>query len=79
VPPLFDREETREKLKRLPFGPTMPLTVHLRQEIDRLNTILQLTATTLKNLRLAIAGTIALSGGAYPLFIFRLPCLVEEV
>lgn len=38
------------------------MTVHLRQEIDRLNTITKLTVTTLKNLRLAISGTIALSG-----------------
>jgi len=35
--------------------------VFLRQEIDRLNTIIVLTASTLKNLRLAIAGTVALS------------------
>lgn len=62
VPPVFDREETREKLKKLPGGPTQPLTVHLRQEIDRLNIITKLATTTLKNLRLAIAGTIALSG-----------------
>lgn len=31
------------------------------QEIDRLNHVVQLTASTLKNLRLAIAGTIALN------------------
>ncbi|GFR42148.1 hypothetical protein Agub_g3000 [Astrephomene gubernaculifera] len=63
APPLFDKEESKEKLKKLPGGPTMPLTVHLRQEIDRLNIVTRLTTTTLKNLRLAIAGTIALSGG----------------
>ena len=62
VPPIFDREETKEKLKKLPGGPTLPLTVHLRQEIDRLNTVTRLTTTTLKNLRLAIAGTVALAG-----------------
>jgi hypothetical protein len=48
VPQCFEREETREKLRRLPGGPTQPLTVHLRQEIDRLNTIIALTTTTLK-------------------------------
>lgn len=63
APPLFDKEETKEKLKKLPGGPTVPLTVHLRQEIDRLNIVTKLTTTTLKNLRLAISGTIALSGG----------------
>lgn len=62
VPPVFDKEETKEKLKKLPGGPTQPMTVHLRQEIDRLNIITRLATNTLKNLRLAIAGTIALSG-----------------
>ena len=56
APPLFGREDVREKLRKLPGGPTQPLTVHLRQEIDRLNMIITLTTTTLKNVRLAIAG-----------------------
>ena len=43
-------------------GSTAPLSVHLRQEIDRLNVVIGLTTSTLKNLRLAIAGTVALSG-----------------
>merc|ERR1712046_43973 len=62
VPPAFGKEDTKEKLKKLPGGPTMPLTIHLRQEIDRLNIIINLAMKTLKNLRLAVAGTIALSG-----------------
>ncbi|KAK9865923.1 hypothetical protein WJX84_001850 [Apatococcus fuscideae] len=62
APSLFDKEETKEKLRRLPGGPTQPMTVHLRQEIDRLNVVVKLTTSTLKNLRLAIAGTVALSG-----------------
>ena len=33
-------EITKDKLRKLPGGPTQPLTVHLRQEIDRLNIIL---------------------------------------
>ena len=56
VPPLFDKEAVRERLHALPGGPTQPLTVHLRQEIDRLNTVIALTTATLRNLRLAIAG-----------------------
>lgn len=56
APPLFGREDVREKLRKLPGGPTQPLTVHLRQEIDRLNTVIALTTATLRNLRLAIAG-----------------------
>jgi dynein heavy chain len=62
VPEPFVNEITKEALRKLPGGPTQPLTVHLRQEIDRLNIIIHLTTKTLKNLRLAIAGTIALAG-----------------
>jgi hypothetical protein len=63
VPPAFEKEETKEKLRRLPGGPTQPLTVHLRQEIDRLNIIIKLTTQTLQNLRLAIAGVCGGGGG----------------
>eukprot|EP00887_Chlorella_sp_A99_P001633 scaffold8.g1633.t1 len=59
LPPVFEGEATREKLRKL--GATQPLTIHLRQEIDRLNRVLTATATVFGNLRLAIAGTIALS------------------
>ena len=62
VPEPFVPEITKEMLKKLPGGPTQPLTVHLRQEIDRLNIIIILATKTLKNLQLAIAGTIALAG-----------------
>lgn len=33
VPPVFEGEATREKLRKL--QPQAPLTIHLRQEIDR--------------------------------------------
>ena len=56
VPAPFDKEDIRERLRKLAGGPTAPLNVHLRQEIDRLNTVVRLTTTTLKNLRLAVAG-----------------------
>ena len=56
APATFNAEEAKERLRKLPGGPQMPLTVHLRQEIDRLNTVIVLTTTTLTNLRLAIAG-----------------------
>lgn len=56
VPQPFDKEEIRERLRKLQGGPTAPLNVHLRQEIDRLNLVIRLTTTTLKNLRLAVAG-----------------------
>lgn len=64
-------------MKKLPGGPTQPMTVHLRQEIDRMNIIIKLAASTLQNLRLAIAGTIALSGNLIDavdaLFMARIP------
>jgi dynein heavy chain, axonemal len=62
VPEPFVPEIAKEMLKKLPGGPTQPLTVHLRQEIDRLNIIIILATKTLKNLQLAIAGTLALAG-----------------
>ncbi len=56
APPLFEKEEVREKLRKLPGGPSQPLTVHLRQEIDRINSVILLTVSRLKDLRLAVAG-----------------------
>lgn len=61
-PPAFDKEEVKDKASKLPGGATMPLTVTLRQEIDCLNIVIKLTKNTLANLRLAIAGSVALSG-----------------
>lgn len=54
-------EDVRERVRRLPGGPSMPLTIHLRQEIDRLNRVLGAAGATLRTLRLAIAGTVAMS------------------
>eukprot|EP00899_Mesostigma_viride_P009796 jgi/Mesvir1/18818/Mv04309-RA.2 len=62
IPAAFKIEEAKERLRKIQGGPTAPLNVHLKQEIDRINIIIGITATSLKNLRLAIAGTIALSG-----------------
>ena len=63
MPAVFKPEDTKEKLKKLGGGSTAPLNVHLRQEIDRLNVVIKLTQGTLSDLRLAIAGTIALNDG----------------
>ena len=59
MPPLFGGEATRERLRTL--GATAPLTIHLKQEVDRLDRVVALVGATLADLRLAIAGTIALS------------------
>lgn len=61
IPAAFQGEEVRERLKKMQGGPQMPLTVHLRQEIDRLNTVIDLTRAMLSDLRLAIAGASSLS------------------
>jgi dynein heavy chain, axonemal len=57
---LFAVEETKERLRKLAGGPTAPLNIHLRQEVDRLNRVVAEVTDTLRALRLAIAGTIAL-------------------
>lgn len=61
-PPAFDIEDIKDKAAKLPGGSTSPLTVTLRQELDCLNLVIRLTKFTLSNLRLAIAGSVALSG-----------------
>jgi dynein heavy chain len=79
MPPAFDGELMKEKLRKLPGGAMQPLTIHLRQELDRLNVILELATRTLSSLRLAIAGTVALSGDLIQaldsLFDGRIPSL----
>lgn len=81
VPPAFEAEPTRERLRKL--GPTQPLTIHLRQEVALLNRVLALATSTLANLRLAIAGTIALNEelaeALDALAAARVPCRLAKV
>ena len=70
VPAVFQAEEVRERLRKLQGGPQMPLTVHLRQEIDCLNVVINLTKTTLSNLRLAIAGGLRFLDVCAPSLVF---------
>jgi dynein heavy chain len=60
LPAIFKSEDTKEALKKLSGGATGPLNIHLRQEIERLNKVIVAVAETLRMLRLAIAGTIAM-------------------
>jgi dynein heavy chain len=60
LPPAFPQEETKAALTRLAGGPTAPLNIHLRQEIDRLNKVIRTVKESLRTLRLAIAGSIAM-------------------
>ena len=73
APPAFEREEVRERLRRLPGGPAQPLTVHLRQEVDRLNGTIALAMTTLQNLRLAIAGVSCDTRSIHPATVPQVP------
>ena len=60
-PPPAPPEPTKDKLRRLAGGPSQPLTICLRQEIERLNRVVAAAGEALRGLQLAIAGTIALS------------------
>jgi len=59
TPKVFDQHELAAYLKAK--GETKPINVCLRQEVDVLNRVLSKVALTLKNLQLAIDGTIVMS------------------
>jgi dynein heavy chain len=59
IPNDFKMDDVRESLAKM--GASAPLHVFLRQEVDRLQRVMSMTRSTLKDLRLAIAGTIALN------------------
>lgn len=60
LPLAFGPEDIKGALGRLAGGPTAPLNIHLRQEIDRLNKVVRTVKESLRTLRLAIAGSIAM-------------------
>lgn len=55
-PNIIGVNEAYDNLQRQQGGAMQPLTIHLKQEIDRLNYIIRLTQDTLHGLRLAISG-----------------------
>ncbi|KAK4886462.1 hypothetical protein RN001_002733 [Aquatica leii] len=59
VPPDYDAYEVKERLKIM--GILNPLNIFLRQEIDRMQRVIKLVRTTLKDLLLAIEGTIIMN------------------
>jgi len=76
MPAAYDFVAVRKALEKLNGGANLmpkPLTIHLKQEIDRMDIIIKLTRNTLNNLRLAIAGTIIMS----PDLIEALNCMFD--
>merc|ERR1712146_137397 len=56
LPASFVPHEVKARLKKM--GATAPMNIFLRQEIDRIQRVIQLVRTTLNDLLLAIDGTI---------------------
>ena len=59
VPKMFDRQELKTYLKKA--GETKPINICLKQEVDVLDKVLGKVTKTLKDLQLAIDGTIVMS------------------
>ncbi|CAK1540075.1 unnamed protein product [Leptosia nina] len=59
VPPNFDPHEVLERLRH--YGILNSMVIFLRQEIDRMQKVISLVRTTLKDLLLAIDGTIIMN------------------
>jgi len=62
MPPKFNPIDVIKRLDKLNGGgQPKPLNIHLKQEVDRMQTIIKLTKSTLEDLELAIAGTIIMT------------------
>lgn len=59
IPANYDIHETQEKL--VAMGIFTPMVIFLRQEIDRMRVVLKLVETSLKDLLLAIDGSIIMN------------------
>jgi len=60
MPSDFDKPDVKERIVAK-LGGWTPLNIFLRQEVDRLQAVILLVRSTLRDIQLAIAGTIALN------------------
>jgi len=64
MPPAFNKVAIRKGIEKLNGGASAqpkPLNIHLKQEIDRMQIIINITRSTLLSLELAIAGTVIMT------------------
>jgi dynein heavy chain len=61
MPQEISADHVHERLKKHSGGSAQPLTVFLRQEIDRLNYVISIASSTLNSLRQALAGFLSLT------------------
>ena len=59
LPPNYIPHEVKARLQKM--GAIAPMNIFLRQEIDRMQRVITIVRSTLKDLRLAIEGTIIMS------------------
>ena len=70
LPPNYIPHEVKARLQKM--GAIAPMNIFLRQEIDRMQRVITIVRNTLKDLRLAIEGTIIMSE-VRQTFILMLP------
>mmetsp|Transcript_13743 Transcript_13743/g.31844 ORF Transcript_13743/g.31844 Transcript_13743/m.31844 type:complete len:4493 (+) Transcript_13743:136-13614(+) len=81
MPPNINMDDAKQAINKM--GGTNPINIAFRQELDRLQKVLELTRNTLRDLQLAIAGTIVLAAALIDamnaLFDARVPGSWSEI
>ena len=74
LPPNYIPHEVKARLQKM--GAIAPMNIFLRQEIDRMQRVITIVRNTLKDLRLAIEGTIIMSEVGHYFDISMELCLI---